>query len=194
MVGINGTHWAMKVGSVDSTVSIPVCSAAMASVAALTAAVGSVVVVAPVLPPDGVAVPEGDALDDGVELVLAVAGCDVEAALVATFVVLLVVVDEDASVCWSVWYWAIAAVYVALSARTAFCSGVALIDANASPAVTVSPALTLTPVTVPLVGKLTLACVTWWTVPDSDSTWVTVPAAAVTVRYSLGLFVAAAAL
>jgi len=149
----------MNVGSVVSTVSIPVCSAAMASVAALTAAVGSVVVVAPVLPPegvavtDGVAVPEGDALDAGAELVVAVAGCDVEAALVAAFVVLLVVVDDDASVCWSVWYWAIAAVYVALSASTAFCSGVALIDASASPAVTVSPAFTLTEVTVPLVGS-----------------------------------------
>jgi hypothetical protein len=85
-------------------------------------------------------------------------------------------------------------VYVALSASTAFCSGVALIDAKASPAVTVSPGLTLTAVTIPLVGKLTLACATWCTVPESDSSCVTVPAAAVTVRYWSVLPVPAAAL
>ena len=45
--------------------------------------------------------------------------------------VLLVVVDEDAYVCWSVWYWEIADLYAASAASTAFCSGVLLIDARA---------------------------------------------------------------
>jgi hypothetical protein len=204
VVGISGTHWERKTGSVVSTVWTPVCSAAMASVAALTAAAGSVapvppelppeglpvppelppegLPVPPVLPPEGVPVPEGEALDACEELVLEIACRDVEAALVAAFFALLVVVDDDASVCWSVWYWAIAAVYVALSANTASCSGVALIEAKGSPAVTVSPGLTSTAVTTPLVGKLALAWLTWWTVPDRVSACVRAPAAAVTVR------------
>jgi hypothetical protein len=139
----------------------------------------------PELPPEGVPVPEGE-VDPCAELLLDVAGRDVAALLVAAFVAalaaLLVVVDEDASVCWSVWYWAMAAVYVALSASTAFCSGVALIDAKGSPAVTASPGLTSTAVTTPLVGKLALAWLTWWTVPDRESACVIVPAPAVTVR------------
>jgi hypothetical protein len=183
----------MKVGSVDSTICTPACSAAMASVAALTAAAGSGAPVPPVpppegppeLPPEGVPVPEGE-LDACEELLPDVACRDVAAALVAAFVaalvVLLVVVDDDAYVCWSVWYWAMAAVYVALSASTAFCSGVALIDAKGSPAVTASPGFTSTAVTVPVVGKLALAWLTWWTVPDRASACVMVPAAAVTVR------------
>jgi hypothetical protein len=49
---------------------------------------------------------------------------DVVAALV------LLVLDDEAYVCWSVWYCEIADLYAASAARTAFCSGVALIDAN----------------------------------------------------------------
>ena len=45
--------------------------------------------------------------------------------------VLLVVVDDDAYVCWSVWYADIADLYAASAARTAFWSGVLLIDASA---------------------------------------------------------------
>ena len=123
----------------------------MASVAAFTAAAGSVeppgAPVPPVPPPDACdeLVPDVDCREDEV---------------VAALDVLLVVVDDDAYVCWSVWYADIADLYAASAASTAFCSGVLLIDASASPTVTVSPALTLTAVTIPLVGKLTLACVT----------------------------------
>jgi len=131
----------------------------MASVAAFTAAAGSLVpppLGPPVPPADGLPLPDGGPLDAGDELVAGAAGraADVVAALV------VVVVVDEAYVCWSVWYWEMADLYAASAARTAFCSGVALIDASAWPAAPVSPALTLTAVTIPLVGKLTLDCVT----------------------------------
>jgi hypothetical protein len=113
----------------------------MASVAAFTAAAGSVeppgAPVPPVPPPDGVPVPEGAPLDACDELVPEVDGREDElvtafgAPLVAALDVLLVVVDDDAYVCWSVWYADIADLYAASAARTAFWSGVLLIDASA---------------------------------------------------------------
>jgi hypothetical protein len=154
---ISGMQSETKIGSCVSTVVTPACSAVMASVAALTAAAGSVAPPPPGPPgppPEGVPVLEGAPLE-APELVPVVAlDVDVVAALV------LLVLEDEAYVCWSVWYWEIADLYAASAARTAFCSGVALIDASAWPAATVSPALTLTAVTVPLVGKLTLDCVT----------------------------------
>jgi hypothetical protein len=67
--------------------------------------------------------PEVDGRED--ELVTAFG-----ALLVAALDVLLVV-DDEASVCWSVWYADIADLYAASAASTAFCSGVLLIDASA---------------------------------------------------------------
>jgi hypothetical protein len=96
VVGISGTHSEMKTGSVASTVCTPAWSAASASVAALTAADGSAAPVPPVLPPEGVPVPEGEAVGPCEELVLDVGCRDVEAAFVAAFVVVPVVVDDDA--------------------------------------------------------------------------------------------------
>jgi hypothetical protein len=108
----------------------------MASVAAFTAAAGSVGPPgAPVPPPDGVPVLDGAPLDAD-ELGPEVDGRDDElvtafgAMLVAALDVLLVV-DDEASVCWSVWYADIADLYAASAASTAFCSGVLLIDASA---------------------------------------------------------------
>src|SRR5450756_3035294 len=125
-----GTHLAMKIGRLVSTVCTPVCSAAMASVAAFTAAAGSVeppgAPVPPVPPPDGVPVPDGAPLEACDELVPVVACRDAE--VVAA---LAVVDDAEAYVCWSVWYADIADLYAASAARTAFCRGVLLIDARA---------------------------------------------------------------
>src|SRR5664279_4857217 len=121
----------------------------MASVAAFTAAAGSVEPPgAPVPPPDGVPVLDGAPVPDGVpvpdgapldacdELVPEVDGREdvlvtaFGALSVAAFDVLLVV-DDEANVCWSVWYEEIADLYAASAARTAFWSGVLLIDASA---------------------------------------------------------------
>jgi hypothetical protein len=176
----------MKTVSAAWSALTPICSAAMAFCASVTAVAGSMAVppVPPVLPPDGVAVADGEPEPDGVPLDL----CDElvpvvarDADVVAALVVLLEEVDE-AYVSWSVWYVDIADLYAASAARTALYNGVLLIEASDWPAVTVSPALTFTAVTVPLVGKLTLDCVTWCTVPERASTCVTVPAPAVTVR------------
>jgi hypothetical protein len=89
--------------------------------------------------------------------VVVLAGRAVVAAVLA-LVALVVVEEEDAYVLWSVSYCATAFLYVASAARTAFCRGVVSIEASACPAVTVSPALTLTAMIFPAVGKLTLDC------------------------------------
>jgi hypothetical protein len=131
VVGMRGTHSAMKVGSAEFTVATPVCNAAMASVAALTAAAGSVTPPPPpgppVPPPDGVPVPDGAPLDGCDELVPVVAR---EVDVVAALVVLLEL-DDEAYVCWSVWYCEIADLYAASAARTALYNGVLLIEASA---------------------------------------------------------------
>src|SRR5664279_2013291 len=97
----------------------------MASVAAFTAAAGSVEPPGAPVPPAPLPVPDGAPLDACDELVTAFG-----ALSVAAFDVLLVV-DDDAYVCWSVWYADIADLYAASAARTAFWSGVLLIDASA---------------------------------------------------------------
>jgi hypothetical protein len=151
VVGMRGTHSVMKVGSVVFTMAMPASSALSAVSAALTAA--SAASPPGVPPPPGVPVPPpvGNPVD-----VVVLAGRAVVAAFVAALVVLLE--DEDAYVLWSVSYCATAFLYVASAARTAFCRGVVSIEASACPAVTVSPALTLTAVIFPAVGKLTLDC------------------------------------
>ena len=109
-----------------------VASAASASVAALTAAAGSVAPPVPPAPPPVPPVPEGAPLDACDELVPDVADRDEEAVVAAARAVVLAVVDDaEAYVCWSVWYADIADLYAASAARTAFWSGVLLIEASA---------------------------------------------------------------
>jgi hypothetical protein len=74
------------------------------------------------------AVPDGAPLDGGDELLPDV---DCRADEVVAALDVLVVLDEEAYVSWSVWYWEIADLYAASAASTAFCSGVLLIDARA---------------------------------------------------------------
>ena len=82
----------------------------------------------PVLPPDGVPVPDGEP-PEGCDELIAVVARVVE--VVAALVVLLAEVVDEAYVCWSVWYCETADLYAASAARTALWSGVLSIDASA---------------------------------------------------------------
>ncbi len=90
--------------------------------------------------------------------------------------------DAVVVVVWSVVSWAWACSSVAWASVMAAWRGVWSMVASCWPGVTVSPTLTLTPVTVPLTGNAAVTWVTRLTVPVSVRVWDTEPLVAVARR------------